>query len=738
MQDASFYRFGKVIHRFRWAIILTWLMITLCCIPFLPHIIAPFTTTGFIDEHSSSARAEEALTKAFGYNYNNKVLIIYHSKTLLATSNAFKNKIKKSLAALKQFSIPLEIIFPGDKKQLISKNKHSAYVVIIIKTKQRLSNLQLDEFKSLIKKPTRMTMELGGESIFVQNVNQQTQKDLYRSDLIATPVSIIILLMVFGSVFAAVIPVLLGGACALIILTTLYFLGHLFTLSIFTLNIALLLGLCLSLDYSLFIISRFRDELKENTLLIDAISKTQASAGKAILFSGLTVFASLSALLLFPINILFSVAVGGLTAVSVAVITAIVVLPAILAVVNTKIDLLTFKRLRSDETPKLNFWGWLAEKVLLHPRIYFVGIVVFLLVLGYPFLSARFSVSDYRIFPPHSAPRQFYDDYARLFNQNELSPILLIVQSQKPILAKRNLAKLYDLTDKLKKEPLIKEVNSIVTTDPRLTKEQYNQLYHLSADRMNKETKQLLATTTTDHLTVVSLISRYDKNSPQMGQLIETLRAMPAPKGMSVQLVGVPVSNYDLLKTISHIVPYAILWIMVFTYFILLILLRSIFLPLKAIIMNILSLSAAYGALVLVFQDGYLHNYLNFEPQGILDISLIIIIFCALFGFSMDYEVFLLSRIKESYDSSLDNEKSIVFGIEKSCRIITSAAIIVISLCASFLVADVLMVKAFGMGIAVAIFVDAFLIRIILVPATMIMLKKWNWYIPRWLDKLLG
>jgi len=192
-----------------------------------------------------------------------------------------------------------------------------------------------------------------------------------------------------------------------------------------------------------------------------------------------------------------------------------------------------------------------------------------------------------------------------------------------------------------------------------------------------------------------------------------------------------------LLVSVREAIPYAILWVIVFTYLILLILLRSLFLPVKAIIMNVLSLSACYGALHLVFQEGYLHHLLNFEPQGMLDVSLLVIIFCALFGFSMDYEVFLLSRIKETYEHRHNNERSIIFGLEKSSKIITSAAIIVIVTCMSFLFAEVLVVKAFGLGIAVAIFIDAFLIRTLLVPSTMILLKDWNWYLPKWLDKII-
>lgn len=195
--------------------------------------------------------------------------------------------------------------------------------------------------------------------------------------------------------------------------------------------------------------------------------------------------------------------------------------------------------------------------------------------------------------------------------------------------------------------------------------------------------------------------------------------------------------NEDVFHTIKTFFPYAILSIICFTYLILLVLLRALFLPLKAIVTTILSLCASYGVLAFIIQDGHFSQLLNFQPQGMLDISLLIIIFCALFGFSMDYEVFLLTRIKENYDKTKDTTQSIIFGVEQSSRIITSAAIIVLVICCSFMVADVLMVKAFGLGIAIAIFTDAFLIRSLLVPAAMVLMKDWNWYLPQWLDKII-
>ncbi len=732
-----FYQIGKLINKFRWPVIIIWLFIILGCIPLLPQIMEPFKTTGFLDEHAESSKTKNYLNKQLGYIDSNNFIILYHSSKLLATDEAFLTKIKKSLEELKDFPIKHEILLPYKGHQ-ISKDKHTAYVVVILKTQKPISDNLLKKFRHAIKQPAQMTMEIGGEPQFVAHVTRQTQIDLYKADLIGAPVAIITLILVFGSVIAATLPILLGGGCALIILNSLYLLGHYFTLSVFTINIALLLGLCLCLDYSLFFISRFRDELNNGLSSNEAIAATQESAGKAIFFSGLAVFVSLSALFLFPVNILFSVAVGGLVAVFFAVLISIMLLPAILAVLKTRINRFSIHLFRKNKLNNSSSWRWIAEKVVRRPYFFFITILIFLLTLGYPILSVKFGISDYRIFPESSPNRTFYDTYAEKFNIQELYPIELVVNSSpNPILSKTSLNKLYNLVEKLKDNPRIKKINGIISSDSHLTKTQYYQLYHTDRGLEDAHIKQLLNTTTQKYMTVLNIISKYPMNSPETKKLVIELRELKSVHGLHIKLTGPAVANIDVLHSIYRNLPYAILWIILFSYLILLILLRSLFLPLKAILMNLLSLCASYGALVLVFQDGYLANILNFDAQNMLDISLLVIIFCALFGFSMDYEVFLLSRIKEAHDSTKDNNNSIVFGIEKSSRIITSAALIVIVICGSFLVADVLMVKAFGLGIAVAIFMDAFLIRSFLVPATMALFKTWNWYLPKWLDRIL-
>lgn len=738
MQDNLFYRLGGCAYRLRWLVIAVWIGMIIACLPVLPHISSPFKTMGFMDESAKSTQVNHKLEKNLGYSSQNNLIITYSSNTLTTDDPLFFSKIKRSLTGLKHFPVPTVILYPSvENSQQISKDKHTAFAVVILKNSEPLQNGSLTVLLSLIKKPAHMSMEFGGQIPFTDIVDKQTQKDLFKADYIATPVAIITLLLVFGSVVAALLPIFVGGACALFILTILYVLGHFLSLSVFTLNIAMLLGLCLSLDYALFIVSRFRDELKRGLDINEAIAVTLATAGKAIFYSGLAVFISLSALLLFPINILFSVAIGGLTAVFIAVTSSLVFLPAILSILGYRLNFLSLDFLINNKWNHFNFWHWLATRVVRKPWRFLIPILALLIILGSPVRLVVFGVSDFRILPQHSKSLQFFETYAEQFDENSLTPISVVVKSKGDILSKENIGRLIHFVHQLKKNHQIQRVDSIVSLQNHISQSQYYAMYNTNKSHLPVDLKKLLATTTGKHFTVIQVVSKYPSNSPDTKALIAALRHMNPGAGMSIALTGTPVINHELLQGIAHRLPLAIAWIMIFTYLILLLLLRSLILPIKAIVMTLISLLVCYGILVLVFQEGYFHQLLNFQTQGMLDISLLVIIFCALFGFSMDYEVFLLSRIRECYLACHDTEQSIIFGIEKSSRIITSAAIIVIFICCSFLVADVLMVKAFGLGIAIAIFVDAFLIRTILVPAIMALLGHLNWYLPHWMEKRL-
>ncbi len=737
MRKDIFYRFGELIYRCRWLVIIFWLCVFMVCVPLAPKFISSFKAIGFTDPNSASAKANAILNNKLGFSYN-QFIIMYHSDKLLATQPQFSQEIKESLTGLKDFPIKNQISYPSVANKQISADKHTAYAVVLLKSDEEVDPKLLKQFKSAVKLPESLTMHMGGQPIFLEDTKVQTQLDLFNAEYIATPVAIITMLFVFGSAVAASLPIVLGGVCALVILLMLYGVGQVLTLSVFTLNIALLLGLCLSLDYALLIINRYRDELDQGRSVIQAIAVTQATAGKAVFFSGLAVFVSLSALLLFPINVLFSVGIGGLAAVSVAVAIAVILLPAILAILNHKINALSIPILNSKKFRASDCWRWLVNKVVKKPFLYFFTILFLLIAMGYPFLDAKFGFSDFRILPKTMESRQVFENFKTQFGENNLSPIMILITTpQKNIMTASNISTLYDYSNTLRKDPRVERVLGIASLDPSLEKKDYETLYFEQKKDWPPELIEFLNTTTKDDLTLMQVISKFPSNSPETTALIKDLRVSNPGDHLTVAVTGSTVNSLDALTSISRVFPYALLWIMGFTYLILLILLRSVFLPLKAIVTAMLSLFASYGVLTLVIQTGYLHLLLNFAPQGFLDISLLIIIFCALFGISMDYEVFLLTRIKEYHEQTGDNEKSIVLGIDRSCRIISSAAIIVILICFSFMSADILIVKAFGLGIAVAVFVDAFIIRTMLVPATMVILNKWNWYLPKWLSRIL-
>lgn len=729
----KFYNFGKLIYKARWLILLLTLIAVIACIPIVPKVFTRLNSTGFQDPFSQSAQAETFVKKNLNYQ-RNQFIIMYQGKRSFTNNTQYFSAIRESLSALNDLSAPHVIIYPDSNKEQISADKRSAYVVFVLKSNEPLSEQTIQQIKSKLKRPAHLTMLIDGEPVFLSDTNLQTQRDLLRAEYIATPLAIITLLLVFGSVTAAIVPIILDGICAVFILSILACISTRFSLSVFTLNIAMLLGLCLSLDYALFIIYRFREELTLGRNIDKALAITQATAGKAVFFSGLAVFASLSALLFFPVNILFSIGVGGITAVGVAMFVSLIILPAFLAVLKDKINFLPIglKSLRTE-----NIWLWIVGRVVRYPWTNFISILVLLLFLGSPLLAVNIGISDYRILPDSFPSRQVFNIFEIKFSKNQLLPIYVLIKSkQSQILTETNISTIYNLVDKLKSNPDIKRIDSIVSTDPRLTKKQYEFLY-THTDQLNPALKQLLKITTHNNSTLLTIISKYPSDSPQTKNIIDYIRKLQLRNSLSIEVTGQPANTFDVLHKIAQIFPLAFIWVIVLSYFILLLLLRSLFLPIKAILTNMLSLFASYGILVFIIQKGHFAALLHFPPQGMIDISLLIIIFCALFGFSMDYEVFLLSRIKEDYEQMGNNVASICHGIAHSSKIITSAAIVVILICFSFISAEIILVKAFGLGIAIAIFIDAFLIRTILVPAVMTLLGKWNWYLPKWLDRIL-
>jgi RND superfamily putative drug exporter len=370
-----------------------------------------------------------------------------------------------------------------------------------------------------------------------------------------------------------------------------------------------------------------------------------------------------------------------------------------------------------------------------------VPVLVFLVALGAPFAGARLSTPDARILPPDTASRRAADLLAREFDPSAGAPLLLAVTAPAPITAPEQIDVLFDLTRTIAADPRVERVDSIVNLDPRLTREQYALLYanpQQSPDLWARGASQALAK---GNVTMVSVTPKLDPLGPESKALVRALRRTAPAPGWRIQVTGATAGALDLTEYLYRDFPLVALFVIAVTYVLLLVTFWSAVLPAKAVVMNVLSLIASYGALAAVFQDGLLARVpapLGVPPLGYVEATLPILLFCTLFGLSMDYEVFLLSRVREAYEETGDNARSVAAGLQASGRVITGAAAIVVAVAGSFaLAAGVVQIKALGLGVAIAVLVDATIVRALLVPATMRLLGDWNWWLPRWLDRRL-
>ena len=444
----------------------------------------------------------------------------------------------------------------------------------------------------------------------------------------------------------------------------------------------------------------------------------------------------LSGLALFEFMFLRSVGVAGLLVVGVSILGALTLLPAVLTTVGDRINAGRVFHSASRETGG-RFWIRLSTVVMRHPWAVFIPTVGLLLALGLPFLNANLSSPDSSILPARVESRQGFELLRQAFNEGEISPIIIAVETDGPANDPSNLDGLWTLTRHLAADERVLRIDSIVTLDPRLSLAQYELLYRqperLDDPFLAAGYERLAAGETT----AVLVYPRSPSNSPETRQLVRDIRTTAIPAGLSILVDGGAAEIEDVINRMYATFPVVAGIIVGATYLVLLVMLRSVVLPLKAIIMNGLSIVASFGAMVFIFQQGNLSWLFRFDALGYVEASQPIILFCILFGLSMDYEVFLLSRIREEYQRSGDNQRSVAVGLQRSGRIITGAALIVVLVTGSFATAEIVLVKSLGLGIALAVLLDATIVRALLVPATMRLLGDLNWWLPNPLARFI-
>ena len=627
----------------------------------------------------------------------------------------------------------------------ISADRHTAYDIVFLDLPPDDSPEALPILRERLHEAPGLEVELAGGPAFYGDVQTVSEQDLQRSELISLPLAAFALVVVFGSVVAAGVPLIVGGAAVIVALAAIFLVSSVTPMSIFVLNLATLLGLGLGVDYSLLMTSRFREELATRdgspTQVADAVRVTVATAGRAVFFSAVTVLLGLLGLILFEFMILRSVGIAGAIVVGLAGAAALTLLPAVLTILGTRIDRLAVRKVTVTPEPD-GPWARLARRVMRHPVAVLIPTLGFLLLLGSPFLHVRFNAPDASILPPTVPSRAAFDRLQREFGEGEFAPIVLAIRTTGDATSRANLAELYDYSRRLEADPSVSRVDSLVDVDPRLTLDQYALLYGDPNGPRDRYVATTLAATTKGDLTAFTLYTPYGPNRDEGKALVAALRdpesGLAPPAGMTVLVGGGAADVADVVDRVAADFPRTMLFIIVTTYLVLFMLLRSVVLPAKALIMNTLSIVASFGALVWIFQDGNLSSALGFQPLGYVETTQPVILFCVLFGLSMDYEVFLLSRMKEVWDRTGDNTEAVARGLERSGRIVTSAALIVVVVALSFAVADIVLIKALGIGMAIAIALDATVVRALLVPATMRLLGTWNWWMPAWLGRLVA
>jgi RND superfamily putative drug exporter len=715
---------GQLVARRSWAVLLGGLAVVLVAAAYGIGVFGSLSNGGFDDPATDSAK-ELALEQATFPGRETDLVVVYSSPTLTVQDPVFQKAVTDTLAALPSTDVAGAVTYYGTKAPgLVSSDGHATRVVITLAgAGQDAKSDNWDAVKDHLSAPGLST-SVGGRWAVFGDVNTQVSADIARAESISLPIVFVLSLLIFGSLVSALMPTLIGGIAVMGAFAVVRLITGVTDVSIFSINVITLLGMGLAIDYALFVVSRFREELAlapddSRESVRAAVVRTMTTAGRTVLFSGLIVAASLASLLLFPQNFLRSMGYGGMAAVLVAMVAALTVLPALLGVLGPRIEFGRMPwrrgsraRLADARTPDEvhgtdhevvhGAWARVAHSVMRRPLVYLLVIVVGLLALGSPFLGARWGSVDERVLPVSSPSRQAADLQAELFG-GETSTASIMLRGADQAATAAYVTRL-------------QEVGGVTEAQA------------VASKAVNG-----------DQLTLVTATWKGNSQTAASQDVVKGIRAVETPPG-STALVGGPTADaVDLIDSIGAHLPWMALTVALVMLVLLFVAFGSIVLPLKAIVMNAVSIAASFGVVTWIFQEGHLAGLLGFTSPGYLDVTQPILMLAILFGLSMDYEVFLLSRIREEWDRTGDNTRAVATGVQRSGRIITSAALLLAVVIGGFATSGIIFIKMIGVGMLVAVLLDATVVRALLVPATMRLLGRANWYAPgplaRWWDR---
>jgi RND superfamily putative drug exporter len=668
---------------------------------------------GFDDPSEQSVQAANALASRF-HNGSDNFILLVHARhgTVDSPAVAAAGRSLTSVLAAQPHMANVISYWSLDAVPILRTDDHTAALVMgrIVGDQDQITRREPAIAAAVARFHGPVDVQVGGFASAFHEVNSVVEHDLLRAESFAVPLTLLLLLFVFGSLVAAAMPLTIGGVAVVGTLLTLRVLDGITPVSIFAVNLTTVLGLGLAIDYSLFIVSRFREELAAGRDVGAALEETLAHAGRTVAGSALTVAAAVSALLVFPLMFLRSFAYAGIAVALLAGLAALVVLPAALAIIGPRINALTVWH-RSVRPPAEGFWSAMARGVMRRPVVVVVLATAVLLVLASPFLHLRLGYLDDRVLPPSNQVRQVDDALRADFGQGQTDALQVVAPatgSATPAVEAAYAARLSELPD-VERVDAASGVwfHGVRLPAPALYEAQFS----------------------TPGGTWYSVVPRGNALSAAGTALVHTIRNDPAP--FPVLVGGLPAGLSDSTGVINHYLPLALLLVAGVTFLLLLFLFRSVFIPLKALVLNVLSLGAMFGAMVWIFQDGHLSGVLGFTPTGALVDTMPVLMFCVAFGLSMDYEVFLMSRMKELHDLGKPHERAVAGGLQFTGRIITAAALLMSIVFFGLVTSGIAFMKLFAVGLTFAVLLDAFVIRGMLVPAVMKMAGEAAWWAPR-------
>jgi uncharacterized membrane protein YdfJ with MMPL/SSD domain len=649
---------------------------------------------GADDPDTESVQADERLEDA-GYRPTGVVVLI---EDVDVTSREGRERVESIAREVGQDPDVMQVtgFLETGSRAFVSEDGDATYLSV------RLSPTDDQEFQDAGERIASALEDeqgviVGGNAVAQAQVNEQTEEDLRTAELFAFPFLFLLSLLFFRSLVAALLPIVIGLLAIIGTFLMLTVASGLTSVSIFALNLVTGLGLGLAIDYSLFIVSRYREEIAKSGPGLDAMRRTMATAGRTVLFSSLTVAGALASLLVFPQRFLYSMGLGGSLVALIAGAIALVILPAILALLGSRVNALAPKflhrRAELDATAATaGFWYRLSRVVMRVPARIAAASAALLIALGIPFLSIEFTTVDAQVLPTSASAREVDDRLRADFPPFRDTPIQLAVTGDRQ--------EVQAVANQASELPGVAAVNR--------------------PERLDGETS------------IVEVVSSSGPLTSESQDLVDRLRALPD----GIQVTGFTAEFIDLQDSLTEHLPLVLALVAAVTFVVLFLMTGSVVLPIKQLIMNALGLSAVFGILVLIFQDGRFEGLLDYTSQGALESTQPLLLFAVVFGLSTDYGVFLLSRIKEARDAGADNSEAIPIGLERTGRIVTAAALLFSVAIGAFVTSQMIFIKQLGLGTALAVLIDATIIRALLVPSLMELLGKWNWWAPRPLRRL--